>query len=127
MKKTEFLAQVQAAGGLSSAKRAERWSKAVLTALIDLVPDSETRRQFITQLPRFLKTPLLAEAPRRLLMDHETLLQHIGAALQTHAPEAERALTCVWRVLRKAISSGEIADFQARMPKDVAAYLARLA
>jgi len=42
MKKTEFLAQVKAAGGLSSAKEAERWSKAVLTALIDLAPDSET-------------------------------------------------------------------------------------
>jgi hypothetical protein len=28
-------------------------------------------------------------------------------------------------MLRKAISAGEIADFQARVPKDVAAYLAR--
>ena len=127
MKKTEFLAQVQAAGELSSPKEAERWSKAVLTALIDLAPDSETRRQFITQLPGFLKTPLLAEASRILLMDHEALLQHIGAALEAHASEAERALTCVWSVLRKAISAGEVADFQARVPKDVAAYLARVA
>ena len=127
MKKTGFLAQVQAAGELSSPKEAERWAKAVLTALIDLAPDSETRRQFITQLPGFLKTPLLAEAPRGLLMDHETLLQRIGAALEAHTSEAERALTCVWSVLRKAISAGEIADFQARVPKDVASYLARLA
>ena len=127
MKKTKFVAQVQAAGELSSAKEAERWSKAVLIALIDLAPDSETRRQFITQLPGFLKMPLLAEAPRDLLMDHETLLQRIGAVLEAHASEAERALTCVWSVLRKAISAGEIADFQARVPKDVGSYLARLA
>jgi uncharacterized protein (DUF2267 family) len=127
MKKTEFLAQVKATSGLSSAKEAERWSKVVLTALIDLAPDSETRRHFISQLPGFLKTPLLAEPPRALIMDHDALIQHMGAALEAHASEAERALTCVWSVLRKAISAGEVADFQARVPKDVASYLARVA
>ena len=126
MKQTKFLAQVKAAGGLSSAKEAERWSKAVLIALIDLAPDSETRRQFITQLPGFLKTPLLAERPRLLVMEHDAFIQHIGAALEVHASEAERALTSVWSVLRKAISAGEMADFQARVPKDVASYLARV-
>jgi uncharacterized protein (DUF2267 family) len=126
MKQTEFLAQVKAAGGLSSAKEAGRWSKAVLTALIDLAPDSETRRQFITQLPGFLKTPLLAERPRLLVMEHDAFIQHIGAALEVHASEAERALTSVWSVLRTAISAGEMADFQARVPKDVASYLARV-
>lgn len=127
MNKPEFLARVQAAGELSSAKDAQRWSEAVLTALVDLAPDSETRRQFITQLPGFLKTPLRDKAPRTLLMDHEGLLQRIGAALGAHASEAERALTCVWSVLRKSISAGEIADFQARVPHDVASYLAGLA
>jgi uncharacterized protein (DUF2267 family) len=126
MKKTEFLAQLKAASGLASVKEAERWSKVVLTALIDLAPDSETRRHFISQLPGFLKTPLLAEPPRALIMDHDGLIQHIGAALEAHATEAERALTCVWSVLRKAISAGELADFQARVPKDVASYLARV-
>ena len=127
MTKTEFLAQVQAAGGPSSAREAERWSKAVLTALVDLAPDPETRRQFITQLPGFLKTPLRETAPRALLMDHEALLQRVGAELGVHASEAERVLTCVWSVLREAISAGEIADFQARVPHDVASHLAGLA
>jgi uncharacterized protein (DUF2267 family) len=124
--KAEFLAEIQAGGGLTSAKQAERWSRAVATALLDVAPDSETRRQFITQLPGFLKAPLLAEAPRGLLMDQEALLQHIGAALGAHASEGERALRCVWRVLRRAISAGEIADFQARVPRDIAAYLERV-
>lgn len=127
MNKTEFLAQIQAAGALASAKEAERWSKAVLTALVDLAPDAEVRRQFITQLPGFLKTPLRDTEPRALLMDHEALLQRIGAALGAHATEAGRALVCVWSVLGKAISAGEIADFQARVPKDVAAHLTRVA
>jgi len=127
MKKTDFLAYVQAAGKLDSAGEAERWSMAVLTALTDSAVDSETRRQFITQLPGFLKTPLLAETPRGLLMDREALLQHVGAALGTHAPAAERALACVWSALRKAISAGEIADFRAHLSEDVASYLARVA
>lgn len=127
MKKTDFLAHVQAAGELGSAREAERWSKAVLTALMDSALDSGTRRRFITQLPGFLKTPLLAETPRGLLMDREALLQHVGAALGTHAPEAERALACVWSAVRKAISAGEIAEFQTHVPEDVASYLARVA
>ena len=127
MKKTEFLAQVQATGDLSSAKEAERWSKAVLTALVDLAPDQETRRRFITQLPGFLKTPLRETAPRALLMDHEALLQRVGAELGVHASESERVLTCVWSVLRKAISAGEIADFQARVSRDVGSYLTGMA
>ncbi len=62
----------------------------MLTALIDLASDSEIRRQFITQLPGFLKT----------------LIQRIGAAPEVHASEAEHALTCVWSVLREAVSAG---------------------
>ena len=127
MKKAAFLAEVQASGRLSSPKEAERWSKIVLIALADIAPDSATRRRFIAQLPLFLKTTVLAEPPRALLMDHETLLQRIGAALGVHASEAERALTSVWSTLRKAISAGEIADFQACVPQDVASYLARVA
>jgi uncharacterized protein (DUF2267 family) len=127
MNKREFLAQVQAGGDLTSAREAERWSKAVLAALIDLAPDSETRRQFIAQLPGFLKTPVRESAPRPLLMDHEASLQRVGAELGAHTAEAERVLACVWTVLRRAISAGEIADFQARVPQDVASYLARVA
>jgi uncharacterized protein (DUF2267 family) len=127
VKKTEFLAEVQAAGALVTAKEAERWSKAVLTALTELAPDSETRRHFITQLPGFLKAPLLDETPRALLMDRDALLQRVGAALGTHVVEAERAVACVWSVLRRAVSAGEIADFQARVPSDIASYLARVA
>jgi uncharacterized protein (DUF2267 family) len=127
MKKPEFLAQVQAAGALSSSEDAERWARAVLTVLIDLAPDSQTRRHFITQLPGFLKTPLRETTPRAILMDHQALLQRIAAELGTHAAEAERALASVWGVLRTAISAGELADFQARVPGDVAAYLQRVA
>lgn len=127
MTKEQFLSQVQAAGGLANHKEAERWSRAVLSALSHLAPDSETRRQLITQLPGFLKTPVLTETPRALLMDGETLIQHVAAALDIHAPAAEQAIRAVYGVLRKAVSAGELADFEARIPPDAARLLRSIA
>jgi uncharacterized protein (DUF2267 family) len=126
MTRQQFLAAVRTEGRLGSAREAERWARAVVAALSHLAPDAETRRQFLTQLPGFLKRPLLAEPPRGLLMDREALVQHVGAALDVHAPDAERALRTVWRVVRRAIAPGELTDFQERLPRDVAAFLASL-
>jgi uncharacterized protein (DUF2267 family) len=123
MKEREFLSEVQAGAGLRNREAARRWALAVTGAVADLAPDSETRRRFITQLPRFLKSALQARAPRALLMDRDALIQHVGAALDIHARDAQQAMLVVWTVTRKAVSAGEIADFEARMPRDVAALL----
>jgi uncharacterized protein (DUF2267 family) len=121
----QFLAAVQRAGGLETAKEADRWAAAVLGALVQLVPDAESRRQLVTQLPGRLKTRLLAEPVRPLVMSGEAFIQHVAAALDVHAPEAERALHTVYGVLREAVSTGELTDFEARIPRDIAAILAR--
>ncbi len=123
MNEQEFIREVQTAVGLSSRKDAERWAKAVAGALADLAPDAQTRRQLITQLPGSLKSHLQAEPRRSLVMDREALIQHVGAALDLHAPDARRALLAVWGVIRRAVSHGELADFEARVPRDVAAFL----
>lgn len=123
MNEQQFLDAVQAAAGLSSRQDARQWSTAVAAALADLAPDSETRRQFITQLPGALKARLQADRRPALVMDREALIQHVGAALDLRAPEARRALLAVWSVIRSAVSAGEIADFTARVPDDVAAFL----
>jgi len=123
MKKQEFISQVQAAAGLTDRVEAERWAKAVIGALAELAPDSETQRQLVTQLPGFLKSHVQASARRSLVMDREALIQHVGAALDLHAPDARRALLAVWAVIRRSVSEGELADYEARVPKDVAALL----
>lgn len=123
MKEREFISQVQAAADLSDRKEAARWAKAVAGALADLAPDAETRRQLTTQLPGFLKSHLQAQARRSLVMDRDALVQHVGAALGLHAPDARRAVLAVWGVVKHAVTPGELADFEARVPKDVAALL----
>ena len=125
MKKDEFLTRVQEAGALPSRTEAERRSTAVLSALAQMLPDSEARRRFATQLPGSLKSHLLAERPRYLKMTGDAFLQHIGHALDVHAREAERTLRTVYRVLKQAVAPGEITDFEERIPKHIASLLGR--
>ncbi len=125
MKRDEFLARVQRSGALSSRKEAERWSTAALRALTELLSESEPRRHFVAQLPGFLKSRLRDEPSPALRMDRDALVQHVGAALGTHAPEGARALRIVYRVLKEAVSPGQIAEFETHIPKDVVAFLER--
>ena len=57
------------------------------------------------------------------MMDREALIQHVAAALDVPAPEGRRALLALWGVLRRSVSQGEIAAFQAPLPRDIAALL----
>jgi uncharacterized protein (DUF2267 family) len=125
MKKSEFLAKVQKLGGLGSPTDAERWSTTTVRALAQLAPEPEQRRHFISQLPGFLKSPLHDEPPAPLLMDRDAFVQHLAAELGTHAPDGERALRAVYQVLKEAVSPGQIAEFEAHIPKDIAAFLER--
>ena len=125
MKKGEFLAQVQAGGALPGPKDAERWATATLRALTQLLPEAELRRHFISQLPSFLKSRLRDEPPPALPMDRGALFQHVGAALGEHASEGQRAVRVVYGVLKAALSPGQIAEFQAHVPKEIAALLVR--
>ncbi len=125
MNKREFLSRVQQLADLESPKEAERRSVAVLTALTHVLPDSEARRHFASQLPGFLKSRLAEERPRGLVLTGDAFLQHLGRALGVHAPEAERALTSVFGVLREAVSAGQVGDLEAHLPKEIAALLER--
>jgi uncharacterized protein (DUF2267 family) len=123
MEETEFLARIQALGGLPSREEADRWAMTVLLALIRLLPDRHKRRRLVTQLPGTVKARLLAEPPGALLMDLDTFLQHVAAGLGTHAPEGERALRVVYRALREAVSAGDLAKVEAHLPRDVVGFL----
>jgi uncharacterized protein (DUF2267 family) len=125
MNKRDFLSRVQKSAGLESPREAERQSVAVLTALLHLLPDSEARRHFASQLPGFLKSRLTEERPRGLVLTRDAFLQHLGRALDVHAPDAERALMAVFGVLREAVSAGQVGDLEAHLPKEIAALLER--
>ncbi len=125
MTKREFLSRVQRTAGLDSPKEAERRSTAVVTALGHLLADSQTRRHFASQLPGFLKSRLIEEQPRGLVLTRDAFLQHLGRALGVHAPEAERTFTAVFGVLREAVSAGQIDDLRAHLPRAIAGLLER--
>jgi len=121
----DFLVRAQRAAMLDSPDEAERMAKIVLGALADLLPDSQSRRQFATQLPGPLKAHVAGQPARTLAMDRNAFLQHVAAGLGTRVPGAERAVMAVWQVVREAVAAGELADFHARVPPDIAAWLGR--
>jgi uncharacterized protein (DUF2267 family) len=123
MNRDDFLARVQKAGGLAGRNEAERWSTEVLRALTHLLSEAEIRRHFVSQLPGFLKSRLRDEPPHVLLMDREAFLQHVASALGTHVPGATRAVRVVYDVLKEALSAGQIAEFEGRVPKEIARFL----
>jgi uncharacterized protein (DUF2267 family) len=125
MKEKVFLGRVQELGALATRQDADRWSMAVLKALCDLLADAETRRHFLSQLPGTLKARLLNEKPGTYDMDPDTLVQRVAAALGVHALEGERALRAVYRVIKEAVSPGQLAEYEGRLPKDLAVFLER--
>ena len=125
MRETEFLERVQKAGTLPSLKEAELWSFGVLGALTQLLSEAEVKRHFISQLPGEIKSRLFAEPAHALSMDRNAFIQHVASTLGVHAPEGERALRAVYRVLKDALSPGQISEFEAHIPKEIAAFLER--
>lgn len=125
METHEFLARIRDLAGLSTSKEADQWAMTVLLAMIHLLPDRHKRRRFITELPGTIKARLQEEPPGAFLMDLDSFLQHVAAGLGGHAPEGERAVRVVYRALREAVSSGELAKVEAYFPHDVAAFLKR--
>ena len=124
MNEADFLRRVQTLGALSSRKEADQWSMATLHALSDLLGDAEVRRHFLSQLPGTLKVRLVAATPHAYDLNRDAFVQRVGSALGVHAPEGERAARIVYRVLKEAVSPGQIAEFEGRIPKDIVSLLA---
>jgi uncharacterized protein (DUF2267 family) len=123
MNEADFVRRVQTLGALPSREEADRWAMATLHGLSELLGDADARRHFLSQLPGTLKARLVAATPHAYDLDRDAFVQRVGSALGVHAPEGERAARIVYRVLREAVSPGQIAAFEARIPKDIVALL----
>jgi uncharacterized protein (DUF2267 family) len=124
MEKHQFLERIQEAGG--AGEEAEREAVAVAIALSHLLTESAQRRHFASQLPGFLKAPLLADArPVPAAWTRDGFVRHLAAGLGTHAAGAETVLRRIYAVLQEAISPGQIAEFEAQLPADIRALLHR--
>lgn len=126
MDRRAFLERVRQAAGGGDAEVAEREAVAVIVALSHLLADSAGRRHFASQLPGFLKAPLLAERrPVPTEWTRDGFVQHVAAGLGTHAARAEAVLRDIYAVLQEAISPGQIAEFEAQLPADIRTLLHR--
>jgi uncharacterized protein (DUF2267 family) len=126
MDRQSFLERIRPEAEPGTADESEREAVAVVTALSHLLTDSAQRRHFVSQLPAFLKAPLLAEArPVPTTWTRDGFVQHVAASLGTHAARAETVLRDVYAVLRDAISPGQIAEFEAQLPADILVLLHR--
>jgi uncharacterized protein (DUF2267 family) len=126
MDKRSFLQRTQQAAAIGTAKEAEHDAVAVVVALSHLLGDSARRRHFASQLPGFLKAPLLAEAPPAPTeWTRDGFVQHVASGLGTHAARAEAVLRGIYAVLRDGISPGQIAEFEAQLPDDIRQLLHR--
>jgi uncharacterized protein (DUF2267 family) len=105
MQEKVFLGRVQELGALATRQDADRWSMAVLGPLCDLLADAEARRHCLSQLPGTFKARLLANEPGAYDMDPDTLVQRVAAALGEHA------IRVVYRVLKDAVSPGQLAEY----------------
>ncbi len=124
MDKQSFLERVRPAADLGTSKESDHHAVAVVVALSHLLGDSARRRHFASQLPGFLKSPLLAEArPAPVEWTRDGFVQHVASELDTHAARAEAVLRGVYSILRDAISPGQIPEFEAQLPDDVRALL----
>lgn len=124
MDRQTFLDQARRAADIGIGEESERRVIAIVMVLSHLLSDSAQRRHFVSQLPGFLKSPLLAEArPAPLAWSRDGFLQHVAAALGTHAAQAEAMLRGVYSVLQAALSPGQIAEFEAQVPAEIRAVL----
>jgi uncharacterized protein (DUF2267 family) len=124
MNRRVFLERVRQATDVGADTEPERRAVAVVVALSHLLSDSASRRHFTSQLPGFLKSPLLAEdRPVPTMWTRDGFVRHVAARLGTHAAEAETVLRAVYSVLQDAVSPGEIAAFETQLPADIRALL----
>jgi uncharacterized protein (DUF2267 family) len=124
MDRQSFLERARQAADIGTGNQSEHHAVAVVVALSHLLSDSARRRHFASQLPGFLKSPLLAEAPPAPSeWTRDGFVQHVAAGLGTHAAHAEAVLRGVYSVLRDAMSPGQIAEFETQLPDDIRALL----
>ena len=124
MDKKLFLERARQVADIGAGKESEHHAVAVVVALSHLLTDSARRRHFASQLPGFLKSPLIAEdRPVPTAWTRDGFVQHVAAGLDTHAAHAEVVLRGVYSVLRDAMSPGQVADFEAQLSDDIRALL----
>ena len=116
MQAQEFISNVQMESGLDSPEAAERIVAAVFETLGERLP--RTRQAHLAaQMPKQLQA-LLQQRLEQAVFTMEEFHNRVASRAQIGFPEARRDTLSVLKVLRKAVSLGELRHVFAELPLD---------
>ncbi len=118
----EIVSRVRQEAGLGSRLEAVRTLGAVLETLGERITKQEAK-DLAAQLPVELKaivTSGKSEDPAVARFSLEEFYERVGARAEVHYGEAVERSRAVMRVLREAVSAGELQDILAQLPGEYA-------
>ena len=120
MQTHEFYARTRELGGFDDNARAKAVVAATLSTLAERLP-AEEAKDLAAQLPEeiaafFAQAPPMGEVNK---MHAEAFFSTIGERLNVNPEEGRRVAETVTRVLREAISAGELRHVWQMMPGDL--------
>lgn len=120
MKYDEFIKEVQHRAALESRDQAEVAARATLNTLAERIAGDETE-DLAAQLPQELKSFLLEhkqEPKSAQTFSLDEFVKRVSDREQVDVPEATNHARLVFEVLAKAVTTGELEDVKANLPKD---------
>ncbi len=115
----ELVKKVQHYSGFSDQESQSALEQMVYSLAERLTP--EERKDFASQLPNDLQAIALAALPAT---DRQVdILREFMEVQQIDEARAKKQILSVWRVLKEAITKGEIADIRAQLPNATVEFL----
>ena len=120
----KFLSQLQAEAGLADPAEAETLARSVMTSLRDRLTPEEAR-DLEAQLSPAMRalwqgSPMLAlfhRATGPVRMSYQEFIDKVASEMGVPAERAEAMIRIVFRLLKAAISPGEVEDVASQLPK----------
>lgn len=99
-------------------EQTEKVTRAFLETLALRLGDNEAR-ELATQLPMELQNTLAPTQPEIKKLSPDEFLSRFGGAAGLDDARADQAARAVWRVLKDAVSAGEVGDVKSQLPGEL--------
>lgn len=117
MKLHDMLGQVSVETGMGR-EQTEKVTRAFLETLALRLGDNEAR-ELAVQLPMELQNTLAPTQPEIKKLSPDEFLSRFAGAVGLDDTRADQAARAVWRVLKDAVSAGEVGDIKSQLPNEL--------